>query len=270
MTHYFKYKRNKIGPCNICLAQSKLTWDHIPPKGGIELTEVEQKNIMQHLTDSKNTNYVLSQNGVKYRTICSTCNNSLLGAKYDTALNAFTNELSSFLKTSLQIPPVVMFRTQPGMIIKCIIGHLLAAKGDLENNLIDQQFRDYFLDDSKVIPADYKVFYWVYPYNSIKIIRDIGMPSIRGNFKSKFSLFSTLRYFPIAFLITDAEDYCGLNEVSKYCSGSIEDFIEIPIDFSQKFDENWPEYGEDNFIMGGESLQSGVSAVPRMKLRRTK
>ncbi|MCY9764399.1 hypothetical protein M5X06_08555 [Paenibacillus alvei] len=182
MRHYLKYKRDKTGLCNICLEQSKLTWDHIPPKGGIELSEVEQKNIIQHLTDSKNTNYVLSQNGVKYRTICSTCNNSLLGARYDTVLNTFANELSLFLKTPLQIPPLVMIRTQPAMIIKCIIGHLLAAKGDLENNLIDQRFRDYFLDDCKVIPTGYKVFYWVYPYNSIKIIRDIGMHSIRGDF----------------------------------------------------------------------------------------
>ncbi|WP_044479529.1 hypothetical protein [Paenibacillus antibioticophila] len=270
MTHYFKYKREKTGTCNICLAQSKLTWDHIPPKGGIKLSEVEQKNILQHLTDSKNNNYVLSQNGVKYRTICSTCNNGLLGAKYDVVLNAFANELSLFLKTSLQIPQVVKFKTQPAMIIKCIIGHLLAAKGDLENNLIDHHFRDYFLDDSKVVPAYYKVFYWVYPYNSIKIIRDIGMPSIRGDFKSKFSMFSTLRYFPIAFLITDAEEYSGLNEMSKYCSRSIEDFVEIPIDFTKIFDENWPEYGENNFIMGGESLQSGVSAVPRVKHNRIK
>lgn len=83
-------------------------------------------------------------------------------------------------------------------------------------------------------------------------------------------MFSTLRYLPIAFLITDVEDYCGLNEMSKYCSNSIEDFVQIPIDFTKIFDENWPEYGEDNFIMGGESLQSGVSAVPRIKLLRTK
>lgn len=268
MKHYFKYKREKIGKCNICLNETELTWDHIPPKGGIEVSEVEQKNILQHLTDSTANNYVLSQNGVKYRTICSHCNNALLGAKYDLALNSFVNELSMFLKSKLYFPEKIMFKAQPGMIIKSVIGHLLAAKGEFETSKIDEQFRDYFLDERRVIPHNFKVFYWVYPYHSIKIIRDIGMPSVRGNFKSKFSMFSTLRYFPIGYLITDAEDYCGLDDLSRYCTNIVDDAIEIPINFANIYDENWPEYGEDNFVMGGQSLQSSVSAIPRKKLRK--
>lgn len=266
MRYYFKHKREKTSQCNICLSEAKLTWDHIPPQGGIDLSEVEQKSIMQHLTSTSNHS-IFSQNGVKYRTICSDCNNRLLGAKYDIALNSFANELGSFLKSSLQLPHTVMFKTQPGLILKGLIGHLLAAKGEIPSSKIDEQFREYFLSEEICIPKDFRVFYWIYPYDSIKIIRDVGMPSIRGDFQSGFSIFSTLKYFPIAYLVTEAKQYSGLHEMTSYCTGSIYDYVEIPINLSEVHKENWPEHGRDNILMGGESLNSGVSAVPRRKTK---
>ena len=38
---YRKFKRRRIGPCNICGVVGPLSWDHVPPKGGIELEPVE-------------------------------------------------------------------------------------------------------------------------------------------------------------------------------------------------------------------------------------
>lgn len=266
MAHYFKCSRDKRDKCNICLSESELTWDHIPPKSGINLTEVEQKSILQHLTDNSNTKFVLSQNGVKFRTICSACNNALLGSRYDIALNSFSNNLGNYLKNSFKLPQVFTFNVQPGLIIKSVIGHLLAAKGELEHTTVDEYFREFFLDDNLITLSKYKVFYWVYPYNSIKIIRDVAMPRVRGNFNSEFAMFSTLRYFPIAYLITDAEEYCGLNELSQYCTDKLDDTVDIPINLSQVMYEDWPEYGNDNLVFGGQSIQSSVSAMPRRKI----
>lgn len=45
-----KIKRNRIDICNICREQKLLSWDHVPPKGGIKLTSVEMKGMFQMIS----------------------------------------------------------------------------------------------------------------------------------------------------------------------------------------------------------------------------
>jgi len=77
-SYYAKMKRDKNHFCNICKSKTLLTWDHVPPQGGIDITPVEQETILERLTASKDDRqYLISQNGVKYRTICKDCNDRL-------------------------------------------------------------------------------------------------------------------------------------------------------------------------------------------------
>jgi len=52
--HYVKVKREKVDHCNICRNQATLSWDHVPPKGSIEVTPVEQMTILELLTAKEN------------------------------------------------------------------------------------------------------------------------------------------------------------------------------------------------------------------------
>src|SRR6056297_3557589 len=86
-----KCKREKVSQCNICKKVKALSWDHVPPKGGISLTSVEQETVFQRLTiNGEKRKYTISQNGVKFRTICKECNEKI-GSKYDPVLNDFAN-----------------------------------------------------------------------------------------------------------------------------------------------------------------------------------
>ncbi|MEK5376543.1 hypothetical protein [Paenibacillus sp. FSL P2-0173] len=264
MANYVKFKRDEVDICNICLQKKKLSWDHIPPKGGIELSEVEQWNVMQHMVGPTDTKYIPSQNGVKFRTLCQQCNNSLLGAKYDPILNSFAEEIGQYLKSSLTIPAVIRFKTKPVMIVKAVLGHLLAAKGNLSYSNQDKAFREYILNSETAVPNGYKVFYWVYPYNNVKIMQDFSMMKVIGPESGKHGMFSMLKYFPIAYLVTDLNEYEGLDELTQYCTSSHDTEVEIPVRVSNLRGQKWPEINKDSMLLAGDDI--GVFAKPRIKM----
>lgn len=266
MANYMKFNRDKFDTCNICLQKKELSWDHIPPKGGYELTEVEQWNIMQYMIEGTRPKHTPSQNGVKYRTICQECNNTLLGANYDSALNTFAEEVGRYIKSSLYIPEVVRIKTKPIKIIKSVLGHLLAAKSDLSFSLQDDAFREFLLDSEMKVPNGYKVYYWVYPYNNVRVMQNFALAKVYGPEAGTHGIFSTLKYFPIAYLVTDKQTYEGLDELTQYCTNTDDIEVEIPIRMRGFKRENWPEVDENIILLAGDDM--GVFARPRGKKRK--
>ncbi|MGD1046919.1 MAG: hypothetical protein ABR936_16565 [Bacteroidota bacterium] len=262
---YTETKRSQIGPCNICGKKSILGWDHVPPQGAIELSSVEIKSILQNVApDKSNEKFIISQNGLKYRTLCKECNN-MLGREFDPILNEFSKGVGAFLKTSISLPPIVHFKTKPNAIIRAILGHLLAAKAHFDHAVIDECIRSFIFDMSASLPRSINVFFWVYPYRNIVVLRNILMPAVRGRFK-EFANFDILKYFPIAYLVADKSQYEGLNEFSAFRNEKTFQEVDVPINLKSVRDPDWPEKIEDgNFLIGGQSLTSSVIARPRKR-----
>lgn len=264
--YFTKFKREKVSQCNICKKIKPLSWDHIPPKGGIHLSSVEQETVFQHMTMPKdNRKYSISQNGVKYRTICKECN-EIIGRKYDPVLNDFAYNMGKILKTNLILPSIIYYKTKPNLLIRAILAHLLAAKADIDEVTVDEQVRNIIFDEDASIPEEIKIFYWLHPYISTVIIRDIAMLAVRGKFGGKVGFFSILKYFPIAYLISNLKEYEGLSELTSYRNSKPQDIIDIPINLKDIRGPEWPEIVDDeNMIAGGRSIQSSVSAIPKNK-----
>lgn len=260
---YTEIKRGRFGSCNICGRRSLLTWDHVPPKGGIELSAVEIRSVLQNVASQAQANsYVLSQNGLKFRTICKCCNEKF-GSRYDPVLNEFAKGVGSYLKTTLSLPSIVHFRTRPVAIMRAVLGHLLSTKAHFDYAVTDQSIRSFVFDETIPIPPVVNIFYWIYPYENIAVLRNIGMPAVRGRF-DRLATFDILKYFPIAYLVTDASRYEGLDELTVFRNLSVNDYAEIPINLRGAREPDWPErIDPGNFIFGGQSLTSSVYAIPR-------
>lgn len=253
LTNYQKYKKEKVSQCNICLEESSLSWDHVPPKGGIKLTAVEQEPLMQYLSGHyDNREYKISQNGVKYRTLCSKCN-AKLGSHYDISLNQFAQEIGQILKSRISLPSTINILTKPSHLIRSICGHLLAAKTEIETTTMDTALREFVFNENKKVPENYKVFYWLYPHASTIIIRDIGMLKVRGDF-SDFGMFSLLKYFPVAYMVTDCDKYEGLRELTPYCYEDIDTDVSIPVDLIKIKEYNWPEIVDEKKYSAGWAI----------------
>ncbi len=164
--NYIKLKRDKIDKCNICLQVKSLTWDHVPPKSGIIISPMEIDNISKLLTNKMEPRMLISQNGVRYRTICGDCN-SKIGRDYDCVLNSLNKDVSLFLKSALHFFSYTYIKTKPVRLIKAILGHLMSAKELVDDFAFDTKIRKYLFSETEILSDDINIFYWIYPYNCI-------------------------------------------------------------------------------------------------------
>ena len=141
----------------------------------------------------------------------------------------------------------------------------MAAKAHIDEVVMDQNIRDYIFDYSKVIPENIHLFYWVYPYHNVIILRDFVMPAIRGRFKN-VGLFSLLKFFPIAYLLAHQPKYEDLMELTKFRNLKVNEIARVRIDLKSIKQRDWPEkIDKGNFISGGLSFNSSVYAKPHKK-----
>lgn len=263
--HYVKVKREKVSTCNICQRENSLSWDHVPPKGGIELGKVEMETVFGIMAgDRENPKLKESQNGVKYRTICKECN-ELLGLNYDPILNNFALSVGSYLSTSISLPDSVSHKVKPQRLFKSLLGHLVAAKVDIENTAFDSLAREYVLDKEAKLPDDINIFYWVYPYECSVLIRDFAMFTPRGTFKEP-AVFQTLKYYPVAYLISNKADYANLDALSQFRECSLDEEVEIKINLRRIENPYWPEAPTKdgkNVFFGGQSAMNAIHAKKR-------
>lgn len=229
----------------------------------MEITEIEQTNILDMLSSTTKEQYTFSQNGLKYRTICKECNNNI-GANYDTVLNTFTKEVSLCLKTNLILPEIIHIKTNPVKIMKAVLGHLLAAKLSFPTTVPDMAFRQYMLDARMTVPNGYKVCYWIYPYNNVTVARDFLLAKVLGPKAGEQGMFSVLKYFPIAYLVTDQNQYDEVDELTKYCTDDPESEVTIPVNLRSVQPQHWPEVSDDGILLAGDDL--GIFAKPRARI----
>ncbi|VAV84884.1 hypothetical protein MNBD_DELTA01-580 [hydrothermal vent metagenome] len=261
MINYKKNKRNRTDNCNICTERKKLSWDHVPPKGGIEVTKIQIEPLYKQRA-GKERGLTISQNGLKYRTICQDCN-SLLGSKYDPVLNDLSINIGRHLISKIHLPETINHPTYPAALLRSILGHLLAARVENCETEFEEKIRTFLLNENETLSKDISVFYWVFPYECTVVSRDFLMPATRGNYK-EWGYFNVLKYFPIAYLITDLKKYEGLNELTKFRNLENNDTEKIVIDLTDIKDPGWPEYiTRENIVLVGEEGANSIHAKPK-------
>lgn len=183
--------------CNLCQKKvAKLSEDHVPPKGWMTPRHV---TIESYPEGSAEDIYRLStsHNGLKFRTLCSECNN-LLGARYDKALKDFTVNVTNVIQSPLNVFNSFPVETQPALVAKAVLGHILAAKTGECGTPVDEKMRRYVLGKDLKLSSQIKVYYWYFPYDTAIISLDKIVYDI---FEGGHAYFSVLKYYPIAFLM---------------------------------------------------------------------
>ena len=261
--HYVKLKRAKDDTCNICRRQAPLSWDHVPAKGGIQLSAVQIRSVFSVLTgESQKFKSSYSQNGLKYRTICKSCNETI-GHKYDVTLNEFALSVGNYLSTSLSLPPIIHHPTRPTALVRSVLAHILAAKVTNDGAYFDRDIAPTILDENIPIPQDLHVFYWLFPFEATVLIRDFVISYVALGSKEVISC-QLLKYFPVAYLITNASRFQDLDELTTYRNAPITEEISIPIRLSPVRPSVWPE-GQDNgkIMLGGQAMLDSPFVLPK-------
>lgn len=279
MSNKFKpirFKGPSLGYCQICSKHGSLTYDHVPPQGATTLTKVEIRTLIQAYGGiAAKPSY--SQNGLKFRTICSHCNNVKLGAMHDPHLNNLCKELSIYLRAVVDSRLFVghkrAFTVKPQRIARSVVGHLLAGciPEDFGQTPISapvpDALRKYFMNECEPFPDGMDIYYWLYPSKKQVIANYISFADIR--YKG-FTAASILKFFPLAFmLVWSKTQSAGIPHqllLSKNDIG-IDDISNLEIDFNNIPPPNWPETpGDNNYVMFNDSLTAVAQDKPGRKV----
>lgn len=252
--------------CNICQGTfPSLTEDHVPPRACPPAADRVISKLSYELTGDKSFRPRHSQNGVTFRTLCATCN-SILGSRYDHELAGLCSKIESFVESSLKLPDSFELSARPGAIIRSVLGHLLAAKSESDEVVVDSMIRPCVLDQSIPVPESIHLLYWVYPYERTAILRDFVMPAKRGDLRG-FGFYSLLKFYPIAFLVShETNEYEGLDSLNAFNSLDPKAEATFRIQLKPSRKEFWPEEcSKDNLLIFGRAAESSVYSVPRVK-----
>ena len=252
--------------CNICCKETKgLSVDYVPPKACPPVSERCISKLTYQIVGDKSFSDRFSQSGVQFKTICQKCNNHL-GSKYDSQLADLSHKIQSFVETSVHLPDSFEVECFPNAVMRSVLGHILAAKTQTDEVVIDSLIRPCILDELVSIPSDIHIFYWIYPYDKIIILRDFAMPAVRGRFNVP-GLFNMLKFYPIAFLIAYKLDaYEGLPNLDSFNNLSVTDKGKLTINLRPAKRPNWPEecLGRENYLLFGRAANDdSVYSLPK-------
>jgi len=271
-----KIKGPSKGHCQICGMYGPLTEDHVPPRGASILTNVEIQTMGQALDGGSAGKPAYSQNGVKFRTICSHCNNVKLGATYDSELISLCKEVSTYLRvvieTGLYVGQRRKFNTKPQRVAKAIIGHLLAGciPEDYEQPPLSAPFPDalrkYFLNEGDTFPENMTVYYWLHPSRRQVIMSYFAYCDIRSK---DIIMASVIKFFPMAFLVVwdqPASVKINQNRLLPFNTFPLNEISQIEIDFARIPPSIWPEtVGDNNYLLTKDSITVMAKDKPKRR-----
>jgi hypothetical protein len=194
--------------CNLCRQKNNLTYDHVPPRCcGNDRAVVVRRVFERELAAPQFG--VKSHNGLKFRTLCKTCNSELLGS-WDTAIGDFSRQAAPIALPTVDLPDKVTISVRPGAIVRSFLGHIIAAKVRDEESKTDATIRAY-LTGSAALPATFKVYCWLYPFEPVIVSLDFTFVQIGSPLPSP-GVVSVVKFFPLGFCFIDgngslAEDH---------------------------------------------------------------
>ena len=242
--HYLKEKRDKKDNCNICGQLTDLTWDHIPPKGITHGEPVIANTVFEKLP-APSEHMKRFQSGIKFRSLCSKCNNEVLGENdkvYQQFFIDVERQLSSPVLLNKIVVPVKINR-----LCRAMIGHALAAKNSYEADVIpDQKMRQYVLDQSTKL-SEVKLYVWLYPYKTIIIARDFVTRGFQLKTHPTEMVSAVIASYPLAYMISDESTSCGIDDLGMYTTTNIEDEVEVVLHFETLFVKDTDEYKPFNW-----------------------
>lgn len=122
---------------------------------------------------------------------------SEIGSKYERVLIDFTVSVKKSLSNKITLPRILNFNVQPQKLMKCVIGHMIAAKIEKEETEFEKLARKYVLKDSASLPEAIHFSYWLYPYYSSTVTREFFLVIPLDSSRVEIINCQTMKFFPM-------------------------------------------------------------------------
>jgi hypothetical protein len=250
-----------------------MTEDHIFPKS---IAIPQQRQVTEILKHIKNTNGKphsrLFQNGLFKKTLCSDCNNRLLGSILDPALEDICRKISNQLRNVrfLMAPNILASDVQLNKISRAVAGHFLAASDTAQwRHPLSRSLRRYVMNFDLAFPEQYRFQLWLYPFKQQALLKDL-YHTVFGSGYDPFGI-SAYKTFPLAFSFSDpvlnpAYKLDGILDVSSFLNGRLDRKANIQLRAGVTVDPNWPYAPHKNGVILS-SDNGSVQTKPYMKIK---
>lgn len=204
-----RFEHTKIieGYCLICGSHRRLSQDHVPPKGAITITKVEQRHVTEVMgVGVSKVKGVLSPNGSKFKTVCHECNNRHLGGNDDEVARvckSLTAKIKDYFAYANHPFSTIQTDVNVKKFARAMIGHILAATSVNECKEVPgdspyiNPLREFVLGNDSAIESTHDIYYWFYPYNKHVSAKFVGFRN-----EGHLAIISILSFFPISFMVT--------------------------------------------------------------------
>ncbi len=268
--------------CELCgKSFDKLTYDHVPPKvcgNDADLRGVKQQALIKDYKSGKERPYgELYQGGLKFKTLCSSCNNRL-GENLDIELGEFCHQIRAALITGNN---KIKISCDISKVVKDVFAHIIAAtaKPRTTDTTLITSMKDYYWNNSI---ANIHLYFAVYPYlEKIFIAQDVfPVQDLNKHYRIKLDgnhIYCCLYFYPVAFIATDNPifpvgiDLMNYLDKSSFTFGLEKNFWyskdkkNLPISWPINLSYNDYDEGVD-MILSGEGITSTFVASEKLKI----
>lgn len=222
---------------------------------------MEMRGLMDRLSIHEvRGKFQLSQDGVKFRSLCPRCNNERLGAECDPELLTLCNHADRVMRSPLALPPSFAVDVRPMRVLRSIVGHTLATQsGRRPLGPMEEAMAEFFLNTQLPPPPQLECFYWPYPFNDQVILRDVTLGRMGGHPPLFFKL---LKFYPLSFMLTWERDEptwdFRMQDLARYRRLSNDESAALVIDLKAVPPQRWPEapLSDCMLLMGGKPLMA--------------
>jgi hypothetical protein len=193
------------------------------------------------------------QNGVKFRTLCADCNNSL-GGREDKAIGNFFDSVRRVVESPIVVTPTMKITAQPNLIYKGLLAHLVSANDSGVPSGFDEDARGVFLGTLALRQCPWNMFYWNYLGDTSFLMRGTYLAPLSQPIR--LIPMYILKFFPLAFLVTTEPWFLGLPNMRAFLQKQDEAAFDVPVQFSRyDTDAVWPARTSDRSVifMGGSA-----------------
>ena len=192
--------------------------------------------------------------GVRFRTLCSDCNNGL-GGREDKAIGAFFERIRKLVESPLIIESNVNVMAKPNLIYRGLLAHLVSANDNGVPSGFDLEARELFFGKRNLNQSSWNLFYWMYTGSKLFLMRDayhtVWHPRV------KLVPIHVLKFFPLAFMFTQEPWFLGLPNMRLFLRPKDVEEIDVPIDLGRRDTHPfWPVTASPHnmILLGGNSF----------------
>ncbi len=232
--------------CNLCLRRGKMTKDHLFPKSLVAPGQRRVTRIAQHVDPNfrGRQGTFLAQNGVTKSTLCSDCNNRVLGAELDPALIDAYKAASKPLESAKYpvMGQLYLHGVQLNKVARAVAGHIIALSDKAEpRSPMIRHLRRFVLGRAE-LHSSLQFHIWLYPSSRQGMLKDLFHTVFGAGYEPmQISAFKT---YPLAFAFSSVIQnpsyrLHGVMDLTAYVSDESKVYnLKIPT--RPLVDFNWP------------------------------